>query len=88
MPARFFISKNSQNTDYNDNFYEFAPERGEIPAKMSFNVKIQYTPLFVNTKTINNFKMICESGNDVNLNIRGDSNSFNVYFNTSSINFG
>lgn len=32
--------------------------------------------------------MICESGNTVDINLKGHSNRFNVAFNTASINFG
>ncbi len=32
--------------------------------------------------------MICESGNQFNLNLKGHSKKFNVSFNVNSINFG
>jgi hypothetical protein len=55
---------------------------------MSFSVKINYSPNFVDLKTINNFNLVCDNGNQLTLNLKGNSKRFNVYFNTSSINFG
>jgi hypothetical protein len=55
---------------------------------MSYAVKINYQPKFVDATTINNFKMVCESGNKIDLSLKGHSNRFNVAFNSSSINFG
>lgn len=45
-------------------------------------------PVFVDYKTINNFTLVCENGNQVPISLRGLSKRFNVYFSTSSINFG
>jgi hypothetical protein len=55
---------------------------------MSFSVKINYSPNFVDLKTINNFNLICDHGNQIPLSLKGNSKRFNVYFNTNSINFG
>jgi hypothetical protein len=73
---------------YNDNFYIFNPDRGLVPPKMSYAVKVNYQPKFVDTTTINNFNMVCESGNKIDLSLKGQSIRFNVSFNASSINFG
>jgi hypothetical protein len=55
---------------------------------MTYSVKVNYAPKFVDFKTITNAKMICESGNQFNLNLKGHSKKFNVSFNVNSINFG
>lgn len=55
---------------------------------MSYSVKVNYTPSFVDCRTINNFTLVCNNGNQLPINLRGNSKRFNVYFNTSSLNFG
>ncbi len=55
---------------------------------MSYAVKINYMPKFVDYKTITTVKMICDSGNQISFNLKGHSKSFNVNFNVNSINFG
>ena len=55
---------------------------------MAFAVKVNYTPNFVDCRTINNFTLVCTNGNQLPINLRGNAKRFNVYFNTSSINFG
>jgi hypothetical protein len=55
---------------------------------MSFAVKVNYTPNFVDVRTLNNFNLLCESGNQIPLNLKGHSKRFKVSFNTNSINFG
>jgi hypothetical protein len=55
---------------------------------MSFSLKVNYTPGFPDYKTIGNFKLICQSGNEINLSLKGQSKRFKVSFNTNSINFG
>ena len=55
---------------------------------MSFSVKVNYTPNFVDVKTINNFTLLCDNGNKLPLNLKGNAKRFKVSFNTTSINFG
>ena len=55
---------------------------------MSFALKVNFTPSFPDTKIIANFRVVCASGNQLPLSLKGYSKRFNVSFNTSSINFG
>jgi len=55
---------------------------------MSYSVKILYQPKFVDCQTISTAKVSCQSGNQLNLSLKGHSRRFNVAFNTQSINFG
>jgi hypothetical protein len=55
---------------------------------MLYSVKVNYQPKFVDTFTLSGAKLQCESGNEVNLNLKGYSHRFNVTFSTNSINFG
>lgn len=59
-----------------------------VPPKMSYSVKVNYQPRFVDSSTISSAKVICESGNQINLNLKGYSHKFNVNFSANSINFG
>jgi len=59
-----------------------------VPAKMSYSVKILYQPRFVDSHTLSLAKLTCESGNQINFNLKGYSHKFNVTFSNSSINFG
>jgi hypothetical protein len=88
VPAEFYIQKSALDIEYNDQFFAFEPERNTIPPKMSFSVKVNYSPSFVDCKTINNFTLVCDSGNQLALNLKGKAKRFNVYFSTNSINFG
>lgn len=51
-------------------------------------MKVSFTPGFVDTMTIGNFKVICESGNELPLTLKGHSRRFNVSFSANTINFG
>jgi hypothetical protein len=55
---------------------------------MSYSVKVNYQPKFVDTTTLSNAKIICDSGNQINLNLKGYSHRFNVSFSANSLNFG
>ena len=55
---------------------------------MSYAVKVLYQPKFVDTNTLSLAKLMCESGNQINLNLKGYSHKFNVTFSSNSINFG
>ena len=55
---------------------------------MSYAVKVFYQPKFVDCQTISTAKINCQSGNQINLSLKGYSKRFNVTFNTQSINFG
>lgn len=54
---------------------------------MSFAVKVIYTPRFGDNNDISKFKMICESGNQIDLQCKGNSKRYNISFSTNSINF-
>jgi hypothetical protein len=54
---------------------------------MSFAVKVNFTPQFVDAKTISNPMLITNSGNETKLSLKGYSSRFKVSFNTNSINF-
>lgn len=51
-------------------------------------MKVSFSPAFADTKTTANFNLICESGNEVPISLKGHSRRFNVAFSTNSINFG
>ena len=55
---------------------------------MNFAVKVFYHPRFVEYDDIKSFKMICDSGNQADLNFKGRSINFDIAFSTNSINFG
>lgn len=55
---------------------------------MSYAVKVYYQPKFVDCQTISTAKVNCQSGNQLNLSLKGHSRRFNVAFSTQSINFG
>lgn len=55
---------------------------------MNFAVKVFYHPKFVDSDDIQSFKMICDSGNQADLSLKGRSSNFDITFSTSSINFG
>ena len=55
---------------------------------MNFSVKFLYTPQFCDHDDISKFKMICESGNQVDLKCQGRSRRFAVSLSTQSVNFG
>ena len=78
----------SEDSEFPDNFYTAVPKSGVIPAKKSFALKLCYTPRFVDYEDISKFKMICESGNQIDLFLKGTSTKFSVALNTSSVNFG
>jgi hypothetical protein len=88
VPAEFTIARKDGDGEFNDQFFSFQPDKGAVPPKMSFAVKVNYNPGFVDCRTLNNFNLQCESGNQISLNLKGHSKRFNVSFNTNSINFG
>lgn len=88
VPAEFHIDRRADDGDFDEQFFGFSPDRGSIPSKMSFSVKVNYSPGFADTKTTANFKIKCDSGNEIGLSLRGHSHRFRVNFNTNSINFG
>lgn len=55
---------------------------------MSLAVRVSYLPRFTDWRSIGNFNVQCESGNQLPLSLKGASRRFNVYFSASSINFG
>lgn len=55
---------------------------------MSFSVKIYYQPKFVDSFTLSNARIVCESGNKIGLRLKGYSHRFNVNFSANSLNFG
>ena len=86
MPAKFRII--DENSEFPDNFYEIHPSEGIIPPKMNFSIKLLYTPQFCDHEDISKFKMICESGNQVDLKCQGRSKRFAVSLSAQSVNFG
>lgn len=59
-----------------------------VPAKASLAVRVSYQPGFADWRSINNFRVRCENGNELGLTLRGSSRRFNVYLSTASLNFG
>jgi hypothetical protein len=55
---------------------------------MSYSVKILYQPRFADAHTLSLAKLNCESGNQINLNLKGYSHKYNVTFSNNSLNFG
>lgn len=86
VPANFQIV--DQNSEFPDNFYAIQPNEGTIPPKMNFSVKFVYNPQFCDHDDISKFKMICESGNQIDLKCKGRSKRFSVTLSTQSLNFG
>lgn len=87
IPAKFRIT-NEGLSDFKDNVYAVYPQEGEIPAKSSFELKINYLPLICNVSNLSRFRVHCEGGNELKIACRGYSSPFDVKLNTRSINFG
>ena len=88
VTAEFHVESCGGDGEFDQQFFSFTPDRGSIPAKMTYAIKINFVPSFADTKIIANFKIVCASGNQVSLSLKGYSKRFNVTFNTNSINFG
>jgi hypothetical protein len=87
IPAKFRIS-NENLSDFKDNAYTVNPSDGEIPAKSSFEVKINYLPQIYGMSNLSRFRIACEGGNDLKLDCRGVSDRFDVKLSNRSLNFG
>jgi hypothetical protein len=87
VAAEFSICRSGEG-EFEDQFFRFEPERSVIPAKMSLAVKVSYLPGFADWRSISNFSVQCESGNQLPLSLRGSSRRFNAYFSSNSLNFG
>ena len=59
VPASFQIVSKTAQGEFDQQFFGFTPDRGTIPAKMSFSVKTTFAPGFADTKTTANFKILC-----------------------------
>ena len=55
---------------------------------MNLSVKFVYTPQFCDHNDLTKFRMLCDSGNQVDINCQGKSKSFAVALSSQSINFG
>lgn len=58
IPAKFRIT-NEGLTDFKDNVYSVSPQEGEIPAKSTFEVKINYLPQIFNVSNLIRFRVNC-----------------------------
>jgi hypothetical protein len=59
VPAQFNLQNVLSSEEFNDNFYSFNPERGVVPAKMSYAVKVLYQPKFVDSHTLSLARLMC-----------------------------
>lgn len=88
VPAEFQVVSRGGEGEFDQQFFGFVPSHGTIPAKMSFSVKTTFSPGFADTKTTASFRVVCASGNEQDLSLRGHSRRFRVAFNATSLNFG
>lgn len=65
IPAKFKVAASA------DSAFIIQPTEGDIPAKSSFELKVNYLPTVYDMVDLSRFQISCEGGNDFKLDCRG-----------------